>query len=137
MAKAGRITVAEVEEIVPVGSLDPNFIHVPGIFVNRVVLAEKNEKRIERLTVSAGHQSLVTSAFYSLLLAGPHKGLQYQPFGVGQPSMVCVRARARVCVCLCVCVLGSVVDFVLCQSVIYFVCIKSERQMSMVWGDFG
>jgi acyl CoA:acetate/3-ketoacid CoA transferase len=73
MAKAGRITVAEVEEIVPVGSLDPNFIHVPGIFVNRVVLAEKNEKRIERLTVSAGHQSLFTSAFHLLRLARPQK----------------------------------------------------------------
>jgi len=53
MAKAGRITVAEVEEIVPVGELDPDHIHVPGIFVNRVVLATHNEKRIERLSLSS------------------------------------------------------------------------------------
>lgn len=50
MAMAGRVTVAEVDEIVPVGSLDPNFIHTPGIFVQRIVEA-KCEKRIEQLTV--------------------------------------------------------------------------------------
>jgi 3-oxoacid CoA-transferase subunit A len=51
MAEAGRITVAEVEEIVPVGSLDPDHIHTPGIFVQRVVLGAMYEKRIERRTV--------------------------------------------------------------------------------------
>jgi 3-oxoacid CoA-transferase subunit A len=50
MAMAGKVTVAEVDEIVPVGSLDPNFIHTPGIFVQRIVEA-KCEKRIEQLTV--------------------------------------------------------------------------------------
>jgi 3-oxoacid CoA-transferase subunit A len=50
MAMAGKITVAEVDEIVPVGALDPNFIHTPGIFVQRIVEA-KCEKRIEQLTV--------------------------------------------------------------------------------------
>ncbi len=50
MAMAGQITVAEVDEIVPVGALDPNFIHTPGIFVQRIVEA-KCEKRIEQLTV--------------------------------------------------------------------------------------
>jgi 3-oxoacid CoA-transferase subunit A len=50
MAMAGKVTVAEVDEIVPVGSLDPNFIHTPGIFVQRIVEAEC-EKRIEQLTV--------------------------------------------------------------------------------------
>jgi len=49
MAMAGKVTVAEVDEIVPVGSLDPNFIHTPGIFVQRIVEA-KCEKRIEQLT---------------------------------------------------------------------------------------
>ncbi len=49
MATAGKITVAEVDELVPVGSLDPNFIHTPGIFVQRIVEA-KCEKRIEQLT---------------------------------------------------------------------------------------
>ncbi len=50
MAMAGKITVAEVDEIVPIGSLDPNFIHTPGVFVQRIVEA-KCEKRIEQLTV--------------------------------------------------------------------------------------
>ncbi|WP_416877622.1 CoA transferase subunit A [Litorimonas sp.] len=50
MATAGKVTVAEVDEIVPVGSLDPNSIHTPGIFVQRIVQAEC-EKRIEQRTV--------------------------------------------------------------------------------------
>jgi 3-oxoacid CoA-transferase subunit A len=50
MATAGRVTVAEVEEIVPAGALDADMIHTPGIYVNRVVLATINEKRIEKLT---------------------------------------------------------------------------------------
>ena len=50
MAMAGKITVAEVDELVPVGSLDPNFIHTPGVFVQRIVEA-KCEKRIEQLTL--------------------------------------------------------------------------------------
>jgi len=51
MATAGKITVAEVEEIVPAGSFDPDAIHTPGIFVDRVVLSTINEKRIEKRTV--------------------------------------------------------------------------------------
>jgi 3-oxoacid CoA-transferase subunit A len=50
MATAGKITVAEVEEIVPVGSLDPDHIHTPGIFVQRIVTGTF-EKRIEKRTV--------------------------------------------------------------------------------------
>ena len=49
MATAGKVTVVEVDEIVPVGELDPNFIHTPGIFVQRIIQA-KCEKRIEQLT---------------------------------------------------------------------------------------
>ena len=49
MATAGKVTIAEVEEIVPVGSFDPNFIHTPGIFVQRI-LEGKHEKRIEKVT---------------------------------------------------------------------------------------
>ena len=51
MAMAGKITVAEVEELVPAGSLDPNTIHTPGIFVQRIVQGRQYEKRIEQLTV--------------------------------------------------------------------------------------
>jgi 3-oxoacid CoA-transferase subunit A len=50
MAGAGKITVAEVEELVPAGELDPNHIHTPGIFVQRIYQGDKFEKRIEQLT---------------------------------------------------------------------------------------
>ena len=51
MATAGKITVAEVEELVPAGTLDPNQIHTPGIFVQRIFQGEHYEKRIEQRTV--------------------------------------------------------------------------------------
>ncbi len=50
MAMAGKITIAEVEELVPAGELDPNQIHTPGIFVQRIFQGKDYEKRIERLT---------------------------------------------------------------------------------------
>lgn len=50
MATAGRVTVVEVEEIVPAGSLDPDNIHTPGIFVQRIIKGD-HEKRIEQRTV--------------------------------------------------------------------------------------
>ena len=52
MAAAGKITIAEVEEIVEVGTLPPDTIHTPGIYVQRIVKGESYEKRIERRTVS-------------------------------------------------------------------------------------
>jgi acyl CoA:acetate/3-ketoacid CoA transferase alpha subunit len=51
MAQAGRVTIAEVEELVPVGSIDPDHVHTPGIFVQRVVVGTQYEKRIERRRV--------------------------------------------------------------------------------------
>ena len=51
MAGAAKITIAEVEELVPAGSLDPNQIHIPGIMVQRKFQGEKFEKRIEQRTV--------------------------------------------------------------------------------------
>lgn len=54
MAMAGKITVAEVEELVQPGELDPNEIHTPGIFVQRIFKGEKFEKRIEQRTVREG-----------------------------------------------------------------------------------
>lgn len=50
MAMAGKITIAEVEELVPAGSLDPAQIHTPGIFVQRIFEGKNYEKRIEKLT---------------------------------------------------------------------------------------
>ncbi|SMD44316.1 3-oxoacid CoA-transferase subunit A [Aquiflexum balticum DSM 16537] len=54
MAAAGKITVAEVEELVPAGELDPNHIHTPGIYVQRIFQGEGYEKRIEQRTVREG-----------------------------------------------------------------------------------
>jgi 3-oxoacid CoA-transferase subunit A len=51
MAMAGKITIAEVEELVPIGHLDPNQIHTPGIFVQRIFQGNSYEKRIEQRTV--------------------------------------------------------------------------------------
>ena len=51
MAMAGKITIAEVEELVEPGELDPNFIQTPGIFVQRIFQGERYEKRIEQRTV--------------------------------------------------------------------------------------
>ncbi|WP_210464543.1 CoA transferase subunit A [Rufibacter roseolus] len=51
MATAGKITIAEVEELVPVGELDPNMIHTPGIYVQRIFQGKDYEKRIEQRTV--------------------------------------------------------------------------------------
>jgi 3-oxoacid CoA-transferase subunit A len=52
MAMAGKITIAEVEELVPAGQLDPNIIHTPGIYVHRIFQGTKYEKRIEQRTVN-------------------------------------------------------------------------------------
>lgn len=52
MATAGKITIAEVEELVPAGELDPNEIHTPGIYVQRIFQGKNYEKRIEQRTVT-------------------------------------------------------------------------------------
>mgnify|MGYP002713718457 CR=1 FL=1 len=50
-AMAGKITIAEVEQVVEIGELDPDDIHLPGIYVNRIILNATPEKRIEQLTI--------------------------------------------------------------------------------------
>uniref|UniRef100_A0A7S4IEN4 Succinyl-CoA:3-ketoacid-coenzyme A transferase n=1 Tax=Vannella robusta TaxID=1487602 RepID=A0A7S4IEN4_9EUKA len=57
MATAGKITIAEVEEIVEAGEISPADVHVPGIYVQRIVKGDKFEKRIEKLTVDQGEES--------------------------------------------------------------------------------
>ncbi|HEX8460895.1 MAG TPA: CoA transferase subunit A [Segetibacter sp.] len=52
MAAAGKITIAEVEELVPSGELDPNCIHTPGIYVQKIFQGKNYEKRIEQRTIS-------------------------------------------------------------------------------------
>jgi len=54
MAMAGKVTVAEVEELVPTGTLDPDAIHTPGIFVQRIIQGPAYEKRIEKRTTRTG-----------------------------------------------------------------------------------
>jgi 3-oxoacid CoA-transferase subunit A len=54
MATAGKVTVAEVEQLMPIGALDPDGIHTPGIFVQRIVQGPRYEKRIENRTVREG-----------------------------------------------------------------------------------
>ena len=54
MAMAAKVTIAEVEELVEPGELDPNFIHTPSIFVQRIIQGQKYEKRIEQRTVRKG-----------------------------------------------------------------------------------
>ncbi len=56
MAMAGKITIAEVEELVPAGELDPNYIHTPGIYVHRIFKGGHYEKRIEQRTVRKRNQ---------------------------------------------------------------------------------
>ena len=56
MAAAGKITIAEVEELVPAGSLHPTEIHTPGIYVQHIFKGEHFEKRIEQRTVTAGRR---------------------------------------------------------------------------------
>lgn len=53
-AMAGKITVAEVEQVVEIGELDPDDIHLPGTYVNRIVVNAAPEKRIEQMTLKAG-----------------------------------------------------------------------------------
>jgi 3-oxoacid CoA-transferase subunit A len=59
MATAGKVTVAEVEELVQTGALDPNEIHTPGIFVDRILKGAVYEKRIEQMTVRQRQQESV------------------------------------------------------------------------------
>ncbi len=54
VAVAGKITIAEVEEIVPVGSIDPDQVHIPGIYVKRIFQGRDYQKRIEKRTVQKG-----------------------------------------------------------------------------------
>lgn len=64
-AMAGRITIAEVEELVEPGELDPEHVHLPGIFVQRVVVVPESEKRIEKRTVALSAASATGAATQS------------------------------------------------------------------------